>query len=88
MKMQDLRIGDVVCFEHSEASIANQMTVINKTENEVTFFRPYVQLSDFIYTGGVIPYVGTEKFVAPIIRDTEFSLFGNIYRGKITLTPA
>lgn len=40
------------------------MTVINVTETEVTFYRPFVHTSDFTTVSGLIPYIGIEEFKA------------------------
>lgn len=86
-KTSELIIGDVVKLVESDGNInessANQeMTVIQKNEREVTFFRPYVHLGDFVYTGGVIPYTGIEKFSVPADWHTRYLLIENIYRCK------
>jgi hypothetical protein len=53
--INNLKIGDVVFLLNGDKTISSgagkEMTVIEKTDNEVTFFRPYVHLADFIYTG-------------------------------------
>lgn len=84
--IKDLQIGDVV--NNSDLPISeipySHMTVINKTENEVKFFRPYVHLGSLVMTGGVIPYVGVETFTVPFSENSPhvFVVLGNIYRGK------
>lgn len=57
-----LKLGDIVKLGWDSYSTA---TIIKITENEITFFRPYVHTSDFEYSGGVIPYIGTEQFTIP-----------------------
>ena len=81
---RNLRIGDVVrllCTGEVVDTGFNQLVVINKTEEAITFFRPYVSLGDFTYTGGVIPYIGIERFDAPF-RGAVYILLDNIYREK------
>jgi len=53
LKLTELSIGDVVVLLKSDGSESTnepfqQMTVINKDKEGITFFRPYVHLSDFI----------------------------------------
>jgi hypothetical protein len=83
--INNLKIGDVVFLLNGDKTISSgagkEMTVIEKTDNEVTFFRPYVHLADFIYTGGVIPYTGVEKFSVPLGNPCQYLLIANIYRG-------
>ena len=86
--LNELEIGDVVTLTNQERNVKIilepycQLTVINKTEKEITFFKPYVSLADFTYTGGVIPYIGVEKFSVPINNWQVYFIFGNIYHGK------
>ncbi len=83
INQKDLQIGDVVILANNGEplqSAGNQMTVINRTDKEITFFRPYVSLADFTYTGGVIPYVGMEKFSVPFGNPSEYFLIENIFR--------
>jgi len=37
-------------------------TVVKLEGNDATVHRVYVHIADFSYTGGVLSYVGTEKF--------------------------
>jgi len=75
VKMQDLELGDTVTRKEEGQGITkySHMTVRNKTDKEITFFRPYVVSEDFSYTGGVICYIGIEEFKAPI-TDYEYIL--------------
>jgi hypothetical protein len=58
--VKDLQVKDVVRITGIAAySVA---TVINKNATFVTLYRPYVHTSDNEYVGGVIPYIGIEKF--------------------------
>lgn len=57
--VSELELGDVVELSVSPYGTA---TVCNVTENEVEYFRPYTHHEDFTYTGGIICYVGIEKF--------------------------
>lgn len=61
IKADEMKLGDVVRAEDSHGDYV-ACTVIQIEGGEVTLFRPYVRVSDFIYTGGVIPYIGTETF--------------------------
>ena len=79
--IKDLKIGDVVKHSDYETSF-DSMTVINKTDEIVKFFRPYVSLADFTYTGGVIPYIGIEQFEAPLNGPSTYDVLDNIYREK------
>ena len=57
MKAAELRLADRVRLFEGEFGDA----VITKIEEDaVTAFRPYATTADFSYTGGVIPYIGTE----------------------------
>ena len=58
--VKDLKVKDVVrVTEFSEYGVA---TVINRNVTFVTLYRPYVHTSEHEYVGGVIPYIGIEKF--------------------------
>jgi hypothetical protein len=75
-KAKDLALGDVVQLSDGPYSCA---TVKKVGEDEVTFFRPYVQTADFSYTGGVPCYIGIEEF--SVYRgDSEFDV---LQLGKI-----
>ena len=63
---KDLKLGEMVRFEFNGDPFADA-AVIQVTETEVFFFRPYVHLGDFEHTGGVTPYIGAEKW--SILRD-------------------
>lgn len=52
-----LSLGDIVQLFDDGYGTA---TVVQITDDEVHLFRPYVHTADFSYTGGVIPYIGTE----------------------------
>lgn len=78
---KDLKLGDVVRL-HDYNSAFSDCTVINIENGAITLFRPYVHLADFTYTGGVIPYVGFEKFVVLLNSPSEYVLIDNIYREK------
>ena len=72
VKTEDLRLRDVVVvdglmpFPHA--------TVVNITDDEVTFFRPYVHTGDFSYTGGVLHYVGYEKWSVNKLHPQEWEI--------------
>ena len=83
----ELIIGDVVFLLHANGELNDkapfqQMTVVQATTKEVTFFRPYVTLSTFIHTGGAIPYIGIEQFTSPIGHHAKYMVMDNIYNGK------
>jgi hypothetical protein len=83
--INNLKIGDVVFLLNGDKTISSgagkEMTVIEKTDDKVTFFRPYVSLGDFIHTGGVTPYIGVETFSVPLANPCQYLLIANIYRG-------
>lgn len=58
VRLCDLELGDVV--ELFEGPYGHA-TVKKITDDQVTFFRPYVHHDDFSYTGGVICYIGIEE---------------------------
>ncbi len=77
-KASELRLADIVMLNCKDGFGKGAIeipqaytcaTVIRVTDTEVTFFRPYVQTADFSYTGGVIPYIGIERF--SISRDSS-----------------
>jgi hypothetical protein len=68
VKLSECSLGDVVRSVINNDAFADS-TIINITPEFVTLFRPYVHTSDFTYTGGIIPYVGFEKWDAPLTMD-------------------
>lgn len=58
MKASDCRLGDVVRVIEGPYCDSTVVDIIDR----VYLFRPYVHISDFEYTGGVIPYIGIENF--------------------------
>ena len=63
VKASDLGLGDVVRFSKDGYGDATVIKIEEKDGDKwITVFRPYVHISDFSYTGGVIPYIGTERF--------------------------
>lgn len=60
VKVSELSLGDVVRVWNNDAY--GDATVKQIKDEQVFFFRPYVQTADFSYTGGVICYVGFEEF--------------------------
>lgn len=84
IKIKDLEIGDVVkLLPVQENEVNLEMTVINKTTEKITFFRPYVTLANFIYTGGVIPYIGVNQFDVLLNNPCEYMRIANIFYPKI-----
>lgn len=63
--ISDLVVGDTVVLDTMIDSPYGACTVKQIRDGWVTFFRPYVHTDDFIYTGGVICYVGIEEWKAP-----------------------
>lgn len=79
--MENLRIGDVVRLLPLTPDPFQDLTVINKTDKEITFFRTYVSLRDYISPhSGAPALIGIEQFSAPI-RSLEYQLLTNIYHG-------
>ncbi len=81
---KDLQIGDVVKqlpINHNEAF--SELTVVNidREKNLITFFRPFVHLGNFLYTGGVLHYTGTSNFDVFIDGPMNYIRVTNIYRG-------
>lgn len=62
---RDLRLGDKIITAAKPEENPNpysDCTVIKIDETGVTVMRPYVHTSDFVYTGGVIGYIGIEQY--------------------------
>lgn len=59
----DLAIGDIIRLPGIEGY--KDATVYNIENGYVHVVRPYVHCADFTYTGGVITYLGDEKFSIP-----------------------
>jgi len=59
MPGNELRTGDIVKLFDGPFGTA---IVKNRTDTEVTFFRPYGHHGDVVMTNGVITYTGTETF--------------------------
>lgn len=62
LSASQLQLGDTVQMVRDSVTPFATSMVVQVTENKVTLFRPYGHLGDFSYTGGVIPYIGTEKY--------------------------
>ncbi len=82
VKATELKIGDVVKIAEHTTTFSHS-TVIQIEDGWITLFRPYVHLANFTYTGGVIPYLGTEKYKVPVSSPKEFIWLDNIYRGPV-----
>jgi len=66
VRAKDLRLADTVILDTGSFAAPWRSAVVTQvTDREVTFFRPYATTADFSYTGGVIPYIGTETFNVP-----------------------
>jgi len=55
-------IGDIVRMDVESDRGYGDMTVYQITDKDVHLYRPYVVTSDFITSGGAIPYIGIEDF--------------------------
>lgn len=73
-----LRLGDTIRVD-LEAYADAVVKQINVEKRLVELFRPYMHTSDFIYSGGVIPYIGTENYsinfgtTVTIVRESTVS---------------
>lgn len=75
LKYNQLQLRDVVGLFPQDDPTGQSMSfrtavVIQITDKDVTFYRPYAVTEDFTYTGGVIPYVGIEVFTVPVNHTT------------------
>ena len=62
LKTSELQLADVVCQMDSRTNPFSTCVVTKVEDGKVTLFRPYAVTADFSYTGGVIPYTGTEQY--------------------------
>lgn len=62
---RDVNLRDVVLPVWSSNLAYTVSTVIDKRNQQIKLFRPFVHTSDFEYTGGVIPYIGIEEYWVP-----------------------
>ncbi len=69
-----LRLGDVVAISNFGKYTNASVIHINHDAQEVEIFRPYVHTANFEFTGGVIPYIGTERFKIPFNNAYEIWL--------------
>ena len=82
-KLSELKLGDVVRLQPEIPNTPfHELTVVQATKEAITFFRHYTHLADFTYSGGVIPYVGTETFQAPISMSHDYLLLTNIFNER------
>lgn len=58
-------LRDVVRRIKEDNTPWSDSTVVRITDNAVTLFRPYVHCDNFEYTGGVLHYIGAEKYDIP-----------------------
>jgi hypothetical protein len=63
---KDVKLGDVIRLSDNPINPYTDATVIAITDGSITVFRPYVMVSDFVTTSGLIPYIGIEQFRIPI----------------------
>lgn len=81
LKTRELKLGDVVRLLGGNIGEPWQdQTVINVDGEKVTFFRPYMIVSSFSYTNGVIPYIGVEKYDVPLGNPSSYEWLGNIFQ--------
>lgn len=62
--LTDLKLGDVVATVRTAAYRA--ATVVKIDGDAVHLERPYIHTADFEYTGGVISYVGIDRYTLPL----------------------
>jgi hypothetical protein len=61
----EAELGDVIegaCSGAYSSSTIINIKVDDRYGRIITLFRPYCHTSDYKYTGGVIPYIGFEKY--------------------------
>jgi hypothetical protein len=79
----NLKIGDVVTFLDLDSAFG-RLTVVQKDDKQVEFFRIYTSLAGFTYSDNrVIPYIGTEKIVVPLPSSHVYEFIENIYRPNV-----
>lgn len=66
---RDLALGDVVRV--FDGPFGDGVVMQTNPVKGATIFRPYATTSDVEYTGGVIPYIGTEVFTIYNSADVE-----------------
>lgn len=66
VRYADLQLGDIV---RTFDGPYGDSTVYQIADGQVHMVRPYVHTADFIYTGGVITYLGQDKFSHPANAD-------------------
>lgn len=83
LSVNELKLGDRVRMDmdHGEGEGYTTFTVICITEEEITFFRPYTQTSDVVYSDGLIAYIGVEKYKVPL-KHTSMK-YVLLYREKV-----
>jgi len=74
--LTELAMGDQVKLHDCAYGCS---TVVNITDDEVTFARPFIHTGDFSYTGGVLYYTGLEEFKRSLSSSEMIELLG---RGK------
>ena len=63
IKTKDLKLGDVISLDLKGYSTATVISIGGEDSWKwVEVIRPYIHIANFIYTGGVIPYIGFEQF--------------------------
>lgn len=71
LKASDLQIGDIVRTSPDVPGPYRDATVFQIKDGRVHLVRPYIHTADFIYTGGVITYVGQEEYTIDGDADVE-----------------
>ena len=72
LKAHELKLADIVELFDDGYGTA---TVVQITESEIHFFRPYVHTADFSYTGGVIHTIGFEYCKYSLNSNRVFKVF-------------
>jgi hypothetical protein len=73
IKAKDLKLADVISTLPGDHPFSTAI-VTQVKDGAVKLFRPYALTADFSYTGGVIPYIGTEEYTI-FADDKEVDLF-------------
>jgi hypothetical protein len=63
---RDLRLGDVVVCPQMDKAAWCHAIVKQLKDDSAVLFRPYGAHDGFVYTGGVICYIGLEEFDLPL----------------------
>lgn len=80
MSLAELKLGDVVNSGLPDDPWSTAV-VVQVTDTEITFFRPYAMTSDYSHTGGVTPSMGAERWTRS--REKFPTLF--VYSRKVVV---